>query len=265
MQLGTPWNPTSQVSPAVKNLRLTIYAILNQDKHALTLFAPDCGSWGLPARSTSQRSYINPWGNEGYSFVQRGNCMVSRILQCTFWKLHEPCMLLCQDYVVSKFWVPKKPLVWLPRMVLLILLILSRNGFWLVEQPSQSLLYMHKRWQWLANRVAWVPCWTQKVSKLIFNQCHDLFPNDISVKLRCFKYSSGCSCTDQEAPKEACSWETSWRWAFLTRESLLRRNARSAQRLRLHVTCLTCVPKAWMSIWLKSESPSYSSICSPAI
>ncbi|CAK9105176.1 Uncharacterized protein SCF082_LOCUS49028 [Durusdinium trenchii] len=86
---------------------------------ALTLFAPDCSSWGLPCRGTSMRSFINPEGFESYQFVANANCMVSR-------------------------------------MVLCIMLILSRSSYFLVEQPAQSLLYMHKRWQYLVNRVAWV-------------------------------------------------------------------------------------------------------------
>ena len=61
-------------------LRLTMWAIMNQEEHALTLFAPDCGSWGLPARSTSGRSFINPQGYEAYGFVHRANVMVSRNL-----------------------------------------------------------------------------------------------------------------------------------------------------------------------------------------
>lgn len=70
-----------------------------------------------------------------YEFVQRGNMMVSRSLDCT--------MRDCAFTI--------GPL----RMVLGILLILSRSSYFLVEQPAQSLLYMHKRWQLLANRVAW--------------------------------------------------------------------------------------------------------------
>ena len=41
------------------------------------------------------------------------------------------------------------------RLVLAILVILARNAYFLVEQPSQSLLYLHHRWQWLANIVAY--------------------------------------------------------------------------------------------------------------
>lgn len=42
-------------------------------------------------------------------------------------------------------------------MTLAILVVQSYNHFFLVEQPSQSLLYMHKRFQWLTNRVSWDP------------------------------------------------------------------------------------------------------------
>ena len=43
------------------------------------------------------------------------------------------------------------------RMVLPILVLLSKQCTFVVEQPHQSLLYRHRRWEWLANRVAIVP------------------------------------------------------------------------------------------------------------
>lgn len=61
-------------------LRLTLFTVLNQMAGALTLFAPDCSSWGLPCRGTSMRSFINPEGFESYQFVANANCMVSRNL-----------------------------------------------------------------------------------------------------------------------------------------------------------------------------------------
>ena len=48
------------------------------DPNALALLAPDCGSWGLPARYTSMRSYFNPFGCAERDFVYNGNFMVSR-------------------------------------------------------------------------------------------------------------------------------------------------------------------------------------------
>ena len=44
---------------------------------------------------------------------------------------------------------------WL-RVCLICLLILSQHAFFVVEQPRQSLLYGHFRWQWLQERVCWV-------------------------------------------------------------------------------------------------------------
>ena len=39
-------------------------------------------------------------------------------------------------------------------MTLLVLLLLACNSYYLVEQPAQSLLYMHRRWQLLCNRIS---------------------------------------------------------------------------------------------------------------
>ena len=44
---------------------------------------------------------------------------------------------------------------WL-RVCLICLLILSQHAIFVVEQPRQSLLYSHYRWQWLQERVCWV-------------------------------------------------------------------------------------------------------------
>lgn len=44
----------------------------------LVLLAPDCGSWGIPARYTSMRTYHNAMGCPQREFVDRGNVMISR-------------------------------------------------------------------------------------------------------------------------------------------------------------------------------------------
>ena len=62
--------------------RLILYAILNMAPRALSLWAPDCGSWGIPCRGTSMRSYINPDGYVAYGFVARANMMILRFLGC---------------------------------------------------------------------------------------------------------------------------------------------------------------------------------------
>ena len=107
--------------------------------------APDCRSWGSPARGSSWRTGINPCGI-GREFVVKGNCMASRILACmhVFFQLghiYKSCMAS-----------------WEPRMVLLCLLCISNHALFVIEQPRQSLLYNYFRWQWLENRVCWVPC-----------------------------------------------------------------------------------------------------------
>ena len=48
--------------------------------NSLTLFAPDCSSWGIPARGSSKRSYINSAGNLFSEWVRSANTMVARSL-----------------------------------------------------------------------------------------------------------------------------------------------------------------------------------------
>ena len=142
-------------SPTHAKLRLTLYSIVNMASRAMSLFAPDCASWGIPCRGTSGRSYINPLGNEGiYQFVAKANRMVSRKLGC--FSFH---------YII--WWLFRWFMFWYTmaggqfsslnlRMTLCLLLVISQNCFFVVEQPSQSLLYRHHRFEWFTNRVAWV-------------------------------------------------------------------------------------------------------------
>ena len=47
---------------------------------AMNMIGPACGSWGIPARGTSMRSTINPYGRVGIECVDANNCLVSRML-----------------------------------------------------------------------------------------------------------------------------------------------------------------------------------------
>ena len=62
--------------------RVALYGALMLRAGALMWFAPDCRSWGLPARSSSMRTGLNPLG-VGRQFVVSANVMVSRFLACT--------------------------------------------------------------------------------------------------------------------------------------------------------------------------------------
>ena len=59
-------------------LRLVLWTILCEFEEAVNVMGPDCSSWGLPARGTSARNYMNIWGNMNYLFVDRGNMTISR-------------------------------------------------------------------------------------------------------------------------------------------------------------------------------------------
>ena len=58
--------------------RIACWVVLNECPDAFNLIGPDCSSWGLPARSTSMRSSINPFGRMGIAWVSSNYCLVSR-------------------------------------------------------------------------------------------------------------------------------------------------------------------------------------------
>lgn len=60
------------------NPRLCIHTVLQESENALTMMAPICSSWGMPARSTSMRTFFNWQGQEHYGFVRTANIMISR-------------------------------------------------------------------------------------------------------------------------------------------------------------------------------------------
>lgn len=49
-------------------------------EQGLCLFGPDCAPWGMPARHTSQKNYMNAFGAMHLNFVNFGNQMVSLCL-----------------------------------------------------------------------------------------------------------------------------------------------------------------------------------------
>lgn len=134
------------VAILVLQLRLAMYVILCECPDAMNLFAPDCGSWGLTARGASMRSELNPAGREALSWVSCNNCMVSRSIGCSYRLLAHKFHMVVPLHRISAI----RSL----RCVLLILLIMCKNGAWLLEQPQGSLLSKYSRWEWLCNRVA---------------------------------------------------------------------------------------------------------------
>jgi len=80
---------------------------------------PECGSWGLPARGTSKRNFMNYHGALHLAFVADAEKTVSRI-------------------------------------VLLLFLILAKHAYFVLEQPSGSLLHKHRRWEKFVNQTAYV-------------------------------------------------------------------------------------------------------------
>ena len=65
-----------------------MWVVLNQCPDSFNLIGPDCSSWGVTARGTSMRSFINPRDRMGLAWVAANYCLVSRILDCNYIMLH---------------------------------------------------------------------------------------------------------------------------------------------------------------------------------
>ena len=124
----------------VAELRIALWTALNLCPDALSLVGPDCSSWGIPARSTSMRSAVNPFGRLGLDWVWGNYCLVSRNLIC-----------IATSQYTSKLFAHY------PRLVLLLLVMLAKHATWIIEQPHGSLLPKHARWDWLVNQVCKAP------------------------------------------------------------------------------------------------------------
>ena len=59
-----------------------MHAVLCLRPDSVSLLGPDCGSWGIPARYTTMRSFINAWGAMWLPFVSGANQTIGLILDC---------------------------------------------------------------------------------------------------------------------------------------------------------------------------------------
>lgn len=72
--------PPTHLAPPIFLLRLCLWVILGMPPNSMAMFGPDCSSWGIPARSTSMRNYLNSFGNMASNWIQNSNRMASRNL-----------------------------------------------------------------------------------------------------------------------------------------------------------------------------------------
>ncbi|CAK9024461.1 unnamed protein product [Durusdinium trenchii] len=80
---------------------------------------PECGSWGLPARGTSKRTFCNAFGAMHLDFVSHANECVAKLVLCLY-------------------------------------LIVAKHGYFVLEQPAQSLLVKAPRFEHFVNHVCFV-------------------------------------------------------------------------------------------------------------
>ena len=61
-------------------LRLVLWIVMGMPPGSIVTLGCDCSSWTVPARGTSMRNFLNPYGNVFLEWVRKSNCMVSRNL-----------------------------------------------------------------------------------------------------------------------------------------------------------------------------------------
>ena len=124
-------------------LRLALYVALNLAEESIALMGPCCASWGIPARATSMRSYINIHGALHLPFVADANVTIARMLR--------------QQIHIGSAWLYMPANHDLPRVTFLCLLLSARHCYYIVEHPMQSLICRHPRWEYFCNKQNWAP------------------------------------------------------------------------------------------------------------
>ena len=69
-------------------LRVAIHTVLCMCEQGVCLLGPDCAPWGMPARHTTQKSFINAHGGLHLPFVSGGMQMISLLLGCVVGLCH---------------------------------------------------------------------------------------------------------------------------------------------------------------------------------
>ena len=114
-------------------------------------FGLTCGSWVVASRGSTLRTYLAPMGSSTSASASLGNMMVSRpgsylyiyIYIVATLKAASKCFYMIYFYCSNVSC----------RFVLLALLIYAKGGTWTLEQPISSLMFRHRRFQWLLKRL----------------------------------------------------------------------------------------------------------------
>lgn len=139
---------------ATHHLRLALRVVARMPINSLSVMAPDCSSWGIPARGSSKRNFINSTGQLFSAWYHGILVLNSFSVYYTIW-IQMVRTRKEHGVIRSRFGhgTPDDP-----RMVCLILVVLSHNSVFVVEQPANSLLIRHYRMDWLVNHVCIAPC-----------------------------------------------------------------------------------------------------------
>ena len=159
----------------VHQLRLLLSAIMGSKDGLVVAFGLICSTFIAMSRGSTFRSYFLPEGDLTSKSVRASNCLAARNGQGLRYNLYVCCSLamlrkssnrwtpLCNTKgTISNAWVRKSLknknwrswlysswVLWprLCRTVLAMLLVQAKQGVWLLEQPSSSLVFRLKRFR----------------------------------------------------------------------------------------------------------------------
>ena len=137
-----------------------VHTVLCLCSDSLCLLGPCCGSWGIPARFTTMRSYINVMGATHLPFVAEANQTIS--LSLVYYSSIPNIYMNSLEIMGSVFELPG----YLLRVVLLCMLLLAKHCHFVLEHPFQSLIVRHHRWEWFCNVIAFVTLLQSFVSQI---------------------------------------------------------------------------------------------------
>ena len=121
--------------------RLGMLAILEAKLGGLlAMLGHCCSSWVSISKGSTYRSFLNPMGHTGYAKVRDANVMSCRSGAVIRWHVFGMFDLWCNISIPV-------------RTVLLLLMVESLSGVWVVEQPGSSLLFDAERFVWLIGHL----------------------------------------------------------------------------------------------------------------
>ena len=121
----------------MSGLRLAVATVLQARENFVLMIGFPCATFIAMSRSSTERHYFLPLGNEAVKSVAIANILASRLGSSD-----------CSTRVIKRQFLG----LGLARLILLLELCVALNIVWCIEQPRSSLLMRHPRCQQFVKR-----------------------------------------------------------------------------------------------------------------